>query len=155
MASHEGAGRLGLGFVAGVEEGAELDVEAFGHLAGYGAGALEGLGGGFGLRGVLVLEAPVDLAGLVGSGFDGEVEDLGGVVGVGADGPALGDLELALGLLGGGELVDLVLLHGGDVLVFALDGVAGDAGGGEGLDDGVGEAWSRWRRRRRCRGRRR
>ncbi len=135
-----GPRRLGLGFVAGEEEGAELDVEAFGHLAGDGAGALEGLGGGFGLGGVLVFEAPVDLAGLVGSGFDGEVEDLCGVVGGGADGPALDDLEFALGLLGGGELVDLVLLHGGDVLIFALDGVAGNAGRGERLDDGVGDA---------------
>ncbi len=137
--THEGTGWLGLGFIAGVEEGAEFCVEAFGHLTGYGAGALEGLGGGFGLRGVLVFQAPVDLAGLVGSGFDGNVENLGGIGGVGTDCPALSDLELALGLLGGGQLVDLILLHRGDVLVFAFDCVAGDAGRGEGFNDGVGE----------------
>ena len=107
---------------------------------GYGAGALEGLGGDLGLGGVLVFEGPVDLAGLVGSGFDGEVEGLCGVVGGGADGPALGDLELTLGLFGGGQLLLLVGLDGADVLVFALDGVGGDAGGGEGFDDGVGDA---------------
>src|SRR5258705_8751848 len=50
---HQRARWLGLGFVAGEGEGAEPDVEAFGHLAGYGAGALEGFGGGFGLGGVL------------------------------------------------------------------------------------------------------
>ena len=50
------------------------------------------------------------------------------------------DLELALGLLGRGELVDLVLLHGGDALIFTLDGVIGDTGGSERLDDGVGDA---------------
>ena len=46
------SGRTGAGldFVAGVEERAELDVEALGHLLGLGAGALEGFGGGFGLR---------------------------------------------------------------------------------------------------------
>ena len=97
--------------------------------AGDGAGALEGFGGGFGLGGVFVFEAPVDLAGLVGSGFDGEVEDFCGVIGGGADGPALDDLELALGLLGRREFVDLVLLHGGDVLIFTFDGVGRDAGG--------------------------
>ncbi len=133
-------GRLGLGFVAGEDQWAEFDVEAAGHLAGDGAGSLEGFGGCFGLRGVLVFEAPVDLAGLVGSGFNGDVEDFGGVGGVGSDGPALGDLELAQGFLGSIEIVDLILLHGRDVLVFALDGVGGDACGGEGLDDGVGEA---------------
>src|ERR1700761_8381238 len=101
-------------------------------------GALEGVGCGFGVGGVRVAEAPVDLAGLVAAGLGGEVDDARGVGGRGADGPALLSGEGVGVALGGCELGDLVRLGGADGLLFALDGVVGDAGGAEGVDDGVG-----------------
>lgn len=115
-----------------------MSVEALGHLAGDGAGALEGAGRGIRAGGVFILERPVDLSGLVGAGEDGDVEDVRDLGGGGADEPGLLDLELALGHFGWREAFDLEVLDGSEALVVALDGIGGDAGAGESFDDGAG-----------------
>src|ERR1700744_4170929 len=113
-----------------------MHAEASGHGLGLSFGSLEGLGCSFGVGGVGVAEAPVDLAGLVAAGLGGEIDNARGFGWRGTDRPALLGGEGVGVALGGRELVDLVGLGGADGLLLALDGVVGNAGGAEGVDDG-------------------
>jgi len=122
---------------SGIEQRTELRVQARGHLLCLRACAFQGLGCGFCLWSVFVLEAPFDLAGLVRPGLHGKVERLCGVIGCGLYRPALRHLELPLRALGRRKLLHLEGLHRGDGLVFALNGGSRDAGILQGLHDGV------------------
>jgi hypothetical protein len=81
----------------------------------------EGFGGGFGFERVGVGKLPVNVAAVVGSGLNGEVEDCGGAVGREADGPGLLGAVFAGGFFGGREGLVLVGLGFVDGLGDALN----------------------------------
>ena len=71
------------------------------------------LAAAFGVGGVGVFEAPIDLAGFIGAGLGGDVQNACGGFCRGADGPALLGDEGMAGTLGDGQLVELMGLSMG------------------------------------------
>jgi hypothetical protein len=96
----------------------------------------EGLAGGFGLQGIIVLQLPVDAAAVVCTGGDGKVEYLRDLIGPDGDAPALGEGE-AQSLLVPRVVILVVWFKGCQALIVALNRLFGEAFRYQRTNDGV------------------